>query len=171
MPKLWNPTAENLSRDELRVLQLEKLRHQLIKVYEASPYYRTKFDQARVNPHAFDSLDRLRDYPFFDKEEERISQEASRAELGHPLGLHVTCDPTAVRRISSSSGTTIVIRSSKVVEMICLSIAKTIPPSEPTNTVRTHSLDDLCESQLTITSPGILPFRILIRLPGMTSFD
>ena len=106
MPKLWNPAAEHLTGQELRQLQLAKMRRQLIWVYEQSPYYHAKFDKAGVNPHQFDSLERLRDYPFFDKDEERASQEASQAELGHPFGLHITCDPKNVRRISSSSGTT-----------------------------------------------------------------
>ena len=106
MPKLWNPAAENLQGEELRQLQLAKMRRQLTWVYEESPYYRAKFDKAGVNPHQFDSLEQLRDYPFFDKEEERASQDASQTELGHPFGLHITCDPKDVRRISSSSGTT-----------------------------------------------------------------
>ncbi|MEM7347438.1 MAG: hypothetical protein AAF485_24630 [Chloroflexota bacterium] len=104
--KLHNPDIETLSPDALQRLQQEKLRAQLIRVYEQSPYYRAKFDRGKVNPYDFKSLDQLRDYPFFDKEEERASQEASQVEQGHPLGLHITCDPKLVRRLSSSSGTT-----------------------------------------------------------------
>ncbi len=106
MPKLWNPAVENLTGPEMRQLQLVKMRRQLIWVYEQSSYYRAKFDKAGVNPHQFDSLEQLDNYPFFDKDEERASQEASQAELSHPFGLHITCDPKDVRRISSSSGTT-----------------------------------------------------------------
>lgn len=101
-----NSRAEDLSPDSLRSLQFSKLRKQLIRVYDESTYYREKFDSARVNPYDFKSLEQLREYPFFDKEEERLSQAASREKLGHPLGLHVTCDVKDVRRISSSSGTT-----------------------------------------------------------------
>ena len=103
---LWNPQKELMSRDALRVLQLEKLKAQLVRVYEQSPYYRTKFNDAGVDPHRFGSLEHYQDYPFFDKDEERASQETSREIAGHPFGMHITCDPKAVNRVSSSSGTT-----------------------------------------------------------------
>ena len=106
MPKLWNPKTENMATSELKKLQLTKMRRQLIRVYEESPYYRAKFDKANVNPHQFNDLNALQDYPFFDKEEERESQNASLTQLGHPLGVHITCNIEDVRRTSSSSGTT-----------------------------------------------------------------
>ena len=106
MPKLWNPTIENLPPSELKKLQFTKLKAQLIRVHEQSPYYRDKFDRAGVNPHQFNHLEQYREYPFFDKDEERESQAKSSADLGHPLGMHITCDIKDVRRISSSSGTT-----------------------------------------------------------------
>jgi len=37
--ELWNPGVELMSRDEMRALQLEKLKRQLVRVYEESPYY------------------------------------------------------------------------------------------------------------------------------------
>ncbi|MFH1090258.1 MAG: AMP-binding protein, partial [Pseudomonadota bacterium] len=103
---LWNPQAELMSQEELEQLQLQKLKKQLIRVYEQSPYYKNKFDQAGVNPYKFRSLEQYRDYPYFDKEEERISQEESKEKQGHCLGMHVTCDPKKVIRISATSGTT-----------------------------------------------------------------
>ena len=105
-PTLYNPKMENLSRAELRDLQLHKLQQLVVRVYEHSPYYRQKFDAHGVNPYQLKSLDDYRHYPFFDKDEERLSQERSKQELGHPFGMHVTCDPKLVNRISSSSGTT-----------------------------------------------------------------
>jgi len=103
---LWNPKIELMSRDEMKKLQLEKLKKQLIRVYEESSYYKTKFDNSGVNPYKLKSLEQYADYPFFDKEEERCSQEESKRQLGHPLGMHITCDPRKVIRISSTSGTT-----------------------------------------------------------------
>ncbi|MEW6262400.1 MAG: AMP-binding protein [Thermodesulfobacteriota bacterium] len=103
---LWNPQRELMDRVELKRLQFEKLKKQLLRVYEQSPYYRAKFDRAGVNPHQFRSLEQYADYPFFDKEEERISQEESRLKESHPLGMHVVCDPRRVIRLSSTSGTT-----------------------------------------------------------------
>ena len=104
--KLHNPALEQLPPADLQRLQTEKLKQQLNRVYNDSPYYFEKFNQAGVNPANFKSLAQLAEYPFFDKDEERASQEASLQAAGHPLGMHITCDPKAVRRISSSSGTT-----------------------------------------------------------------
>jgi phenylacetate-CoA ligase len=106
MPPLYNPEMETLSREELRALQLEKLKRLVHRVYDSSPYYREKFDSHGVTPAHLKSLDDYRHFPFFDKDEERASQERSKQELGHPFGMHVTCDPKLVNRISSSSGTT-----------------------------------------------------------------
>ena len=103
---LWNPQKEQMPRDALQAQQLEKLKAQLVRVYEQSPYYKAKFNKAGVDPHQFDSFEQYRDYPFFDKDEERVSQEVSREAAGHPFGMHITCDPKAVNRVSSSSGTT-----------------------------------------------------------------
>jgi phenylacetate-CoA ligase len=86
-------------------LQFAKLKKLLLYVYEKSPYYREKFDRAGVSPHEFTSLDQFRDYPTFDKYEERESQAQSIAELGHPLGMHLTCHIREVNRMSASSGT------------------------------------------------------------------
>ncbi len=103
---LWNPRLEMMDREEIRRLQFEKLKKQLIRCYEQSPYYKSKFDKAKVNPNKLRSIDDYADYPFFDKDEERVSQEKSKDKLGHCLGMHIVCDPKKVIRISSTSGTT-----------------------------------------------------------------
>lgn len=103
---LWNPTAENMSRTDLRALQFNKLQKLVERVYAQSPYYRQKFNDVGVSPDSLRSLEHYRDFPFFDKDEERLSQERSKQELGHPFGMHITCDPKQVNRVSSSSGTT-----------------------------------------------------------------
>ena len=105
-PRLWNPEKELMSRSETRALQLVKLKSLLNRVYEQSPYYRDKFDTAGVNPRNLKSLEHYQEYPFFDKDEERASQEASRETARHTFGLHITCNPRSVNRVSSSSGTT-----------------------------------------------------------------
>ncbi|MCA9984031.1 MAG: hypothetical protein KDE59_07045 [Anaerolineales bacterium] len=106
MIRLHNPALEQLPPADLRRLQTEKLKQQLTRVYNDSPYYFEKFNKAGVKPANFSTLEQLAEYPFFDKDEERASQETSLREAGHPLGMHITCDLKAVRRISSSSGTT-----------------------------------------------------------------
>ncbi|QIB65100.1 phenylacetate--CoA ligase family protein [Kineobactrum salinum] len=103
---LHHSDVDHLGDEDLRRLQFSKLRQQLVRVYEQSPYYRQKFKAAGVNPHRLRGWDDYANYPFFDKEEERISQERSRDELRHPFGMHVTCEVSAINRISASSGTT-----------------------------------------------------------------
>lgn len=92
--------------EELERYQIVQLRKQLQRVFEQSPYYHAKFRQAGVSPENFRSLSDIRHFPFFDKEEERLSQDRSKIEVGHPLGMHITCDPRKVVMISSTSGTT-----------------------------------------------------------------
>lgn len=103
---LHRPELERLTGNDLRNLQFSKLRRQLVRVYESSPYYRQKFKAAGVDPLRLRTWQDFAAYPFFDKEEERVSQERSREELGHPFGMHVTCDIREINRVSASSGTT-----------------------------------------------------------------
>ncbi len=105
MASLWNEEAECLSGDALDALHLAKLKKMLVRVNEMSPHYREKFERAGVNPYEFSSFEHYRRYPTFDKYEERESQARSKAELGHPLGRHITCDIGDVNRMSASSGT------------------------------------------------------------------
>ncbi len=94
-----------IGSEALRELHFEKLKKLLTRVYDESPYYKEKFDNSGVNPHQFKSLDEFAQYPTFDKHEERESQANSLKNLGHPLGMHLTCDLKEVNRISASSGT------------------------------------------------------------------
>ena len=95
-----------MTRDELRSLQFDKLKALVERVDKESAYYHDKFRAAGVTPEDLKSLEHYQDFPFFDKDEERQSQELSKDQLGHPFGMHVTCDPKLVNRVSSSSGTT-----------------------------------------------------------------
>ena len=94
-----------IGSDALKALHTQKLKNLLTRACDRSLYWE-KFDRAGVNPHEFNSADELRNYPTFDKYEERESQARSLKELGHPSGLHFTCDIRKVNRISASSGTT-----------------------------------------------------------------
>ena len=95
-----------IGSDALRELHVRKLHSLLNRVNEKSPYYRDKFRRAGVDPSRFAALEDFERYPTFDKDEERSSQSRSLEELGHPLGMHLTCDIREVNRISASSGTT-----------------------------------------------------------------
>ena len=106
-PAIWHDFADlGIGSARLETLHLERLRSLLRYVHDGSAYYRDKFAAAGVDPTNLTSLEEFATYPTFDKYEERESQSRSLEELGHPLGMHLTCDVRSVNRMSASSGTT-----------------------------------------------------------------
>ncbi|MFE0424107.1 phenylacetate--CoA ligase PaaK [Streptomyces sp. NPDC058953] len=88
--------AERLTRDQLRELQLDRLRATLRHAYENVELYRRKFDEAGVRPDDCRSLGDLARFPFTTKADLRDT---------YPFGMFAV--PMAdVRRIHASSGTT-----------------------------------------------------------------
>jgi phenylacetate-CoA ligase len=82
--------------DELRALQLERLRATLHRVYERVPHYRRAFDEARVRPDDLETLADLGRFPFTTKDDLRAN---------YPFGLFAVPREDVVR-IHASSGTT-----------------------------------------------------------------
>ena len=87
---------EKASVDELRALQLKRLRATLAHAYANSPVYRAKFDAAGVHPDDCRSLDDLARFPFTTKAELRAN---------YPFGLFAAPQEEIVR-VHASSGTT-----------------------------------------------------------------
>jgi phenylacetate-CoA ligase len=88
--------AERMSVDELRALQLERLKWTLRHAYENVPCYRRKFDEAGVHPDDCRELADLAKFPYTTKADLREN---------YPFGMFAV--PQAeVRRIHASSGTT-----------------------------------------------------------------
>ncbi|WP_427913800.1 phenylacetate--CoA ligase PaaK [Ramlibacter sp. MMS24-I3-19] len=87
---------EKASLDELRALQLKRLRATLSHAYANSPAYRAKFDAAGVHPSDCRELSDLSRFPF-----------TSKADLreGYPFGMFAVPREQCVR-IHASSGTT-----------------------------------------------------------------
>lgn len=86
---------EKASLDELRSLQLERLRAALRHAY-SNAYYRSKFDAAGVRPDDLRTFDDLRRFPFTTKQDLRDS---------YPFGMFAV-PREQVLRIHASSGTT-----------------------------------------------------------------
>jgi phenylacetate-CoA ligase len=84
------------SIDELRALQLERLRDTLERVYDRVPHYRRAFDAADVRPSDLESLDDLARFPFTGKEDLRAN---------YPFGMFAVPREEIVR-VHASSGTT-----------------------------------------------------------------
>ncbi|NEE01249.1 phenylacetate--CoA ligase PaaK [Phytoactinopolyspora halotolerans] len=89
-------TAERLSIDELRALQLERLQWTLRHAYEHVPHYRRAFDAAGVHPSDCSTLDDLARFPYTTKDDLREN---------YPFGMFAV-PREQVSRIHASSGTT-----------------------------------------------------------------
>src|ERR1700735_188486 len=87
---------ETASTDELRALQLERLRWSLRHAYDNVPYYRKMFDVAAVHPDDLKDLSDLAKFPF-----------TSKASLrdNYPFGMFAV-PREQVARVHASSGTT-----------------------------------------------------------------
>jgi phenylacetate-CoA ligase len=88
--------VERASLDELRAVQLDRLRTSVRHAYENVPHYRAAFDDLGVHPSDVRSLDDLARLPFTTKAELRDN---------YPFGMFAV--PMAeVARVHASSGTT-----------------------------------------------------------------
>jgi phenylacetate-CoA ligase len=87
---------EKASIDELRSLQLKRLKATLHHAYAYSPVYRAKFDAAGIHPNECKSLADLSKFPFTEKADLRDS---------YPFGMFAAPQSQVVR-IHASSGTT-----------------------------------------------------------------
>lgn len=104
--RLWNERVETMSRDELRALQLRRLKKQIRYNYEHAIFYGKKFEACGLVPEDIKTLEDFRRVPLTTKEEHRRAQEESLERFGHPYGM-ITCAPVdRIVRISSTSGTT-----------------------------------------------------------------
>ncbi|MFT0139851.1 phenylacetate--CoA ligase PaaK [Alloalcanivorax xenomutans] len=88
--------VERVSVDELKQLQVERLRWSLTHAYNNVPFYRKAFDDAGVHPYDLKSLDDLRHFPFTTKSDLRDN---------YPFGMLAT-PMREVVRVHASSGTT-----------------------------------------------------------------
>ena len=87
---------ETVSRDELRALQLARLKWSLRHAYENVPRYRHKFDAQGVHPDDLQYIEDLAKFPFTTKQDLRDS---------YPFGMFAV-PRSQVVRIHASSGTT-----------------------------------------------------------------
>jgi phenylacetate-CoA ligase len=97
-----SPRAEDLdpieraSVDELRALQLERLRWSLGHAYEHVPQYRTMFEERQVHPGDLRELSDLATFPFTDK---------ATLRENYPFGMFAV-PREQIARLHASSGTT-----------------------------------------------------------------
>jgi len=106
--KFWNPEMETLPTEELRELQLKKLKKLIRYCYDNSPlFYRKKLDALGIKPEDIQTWnDFYKLPPLVNKEEHRKAQEESLEKLGHPYGTFLCAPLEKVTVIHSTSGTT-----------------------------------------------------------------
>ena len=101
------PELNRMSQEEIRRYQEKKLTRQLEYCYEASEFYRQKFDEAGAKPQDIRTIDDLRKLPIFMvKDDERKSAEDSLEKYGHPFGLHLCAPVENLYLTGTTSGTT-----------------------------------------------------------------
>src|SRR5688572_19881922 len=87
---------ERASQDELRALQLQRLKWSLRHAYDNVAHYKSAFDAAGAHPDDVRSLDDLGRFPFLVKQDFRTQ---------YPFGLLAVPREQTVR-LHASSGTT-----------------------------------------------------------------
>lgn len=78
----WDPEIELMSRKELEVLQLKRLRQQIARCYHRSPLYKRKFKQANIHPDDVKTLSDISKLPFMTKGDLRVDQ-SKRSYTGY----------------------------------------------------------------------------------------
>ncbi|MFP3928687.1 MAG: phenylacetate--CoA ligase family protein, partial [Desulfobacteraceae bacterium] len=97
----WRKETETLPRRELEKIQLQKFKDKMQYVYDRSPFYRRKYDEAGIKPSDIHSLKDIRKVPFTVKEELRESQ-----ALHPPWGDFPCIPPEEGVRVFQTTGTT-----------------------------------------------------------------
>ncbi len=93
---IWNITAECMSRDEMKIIQGERLRELVERVYFNVPFYRDRMQKAGINPEDIQTTDGLTRLPFTTKDDLREH---------YPFGLFAS-PLSEIVRLHASSGTT-----------------------------------------------------------------
>ena len=123
---------EKASVNEIRALQLARLKDALSRAYERVPPYRRKFDAAGVHPDDLRRLDDIVKFPFTTKEDLRAN---------YPFGMFAAPMDEIVR-IHASSGTTgkptVVGYTKKDIETWALLMARSIRAAGGTSRDKIH---------------------------------
>lgn len=99
----WDPEIETMPLEEVRKIQLEKIKSLVKHAYDNAPFYRKRFDEAGVKPEDIKTLDDFRKkIPIFRKEDVRAEVEGT----GDPFGGMLTVPLEELDAIHCSTGTT-----------------------------------------------------------------
>jgi phenylacetate-CoA ligase len=93
---IWDAEHETMPRDQLEVLQYERLRDTVERVYRNVPFYRRAMDEKGIRPSDIGCIDDLQLLPFTNKQDLRDN---------YPFGMFAVPRREVVR-VHASSGTT-----------------------------------------------------------------
>ncbi len=93
---IWNPDMETMPREEMRALQLDRLKDTVRRCYANTPLYRRRFDEMGIHPEDIRTLEDLRRVPFTVKDDLREN---------YPYNL-LAVPMREIVRLHASSGTT-----------------------------------------------------------------
>jgi phenylacetate-CoA ligase len=83
--RYWEPYVELMTKENLRELQLRRLKRMLQHVYKRSTFYRQKFNESGVKPDDLKTLEDIQRFPFTTKEDLRLNT--------YPYGGKLLCVP------------------------------------------------------------------------------
>lgn len=98
--RYFSEELETMPLDALEKYQLEKTKETLERAYNHCNFYKKLFDQAKVKPEDFKSLEDIRRFPLVDKQDLVEDQEKNP-----PFGERVCVSPEEIRRVNITSGT------------------------------------------------------------------
>ncbi len=96
MDVCFNSKVERMNREQIRKIQLERLKKTVHNVYNSIPFYRRKFDNLNIKPDDIKTLDDVRKLPFTTKDDLRDNA---------PFGMVTTSLDNCIE-LHASSGTT-----------------------------------------------------------------
>ena len=100
--KYWNEERETMSSKDRARFIFERVKRQLDYVYARTPFYRNLYDKHNVRPDSIRSLEEFTEkIPIVTKQMLRESQERLP-----PFGDYLAIDPSEIRHIHGTSGTT-----------------------------------------------------------------
>jgi phenylacetate-CoA ligase len=105
--QFWNEAVETRSEEEVREVQVDKIRRQIARCYELSPFYRAKMEAAGAAPEDIKTWEDFRRLPIMlTPAEDKEQHQRSLEEDGHPYGKNLCVSPSEVLGMASTSGTT-----------------------------------------------------------------
>ncbi|MCA1959413.1 MAG: AMP-binding protein [Desulfomonile sp.] len=104
--KLWNEAIETMPQEQMRLLQLDRLKRQVAYNYNNSSYYKQKFEEIGARPEDIKTFEDFALIPVMTKDEHRRAQEESIERYGNPYALMACAPREKIVRINSTSGTT-----------------------------------------------------------------